>query len=117
MMNGTSSFQTMKDSPMLQRIPEWFAVIAALFLATGAARADNIDAECGRFDQQCRKKERALAYCDLLFDYGYLLPGDQIGACYAKATNDRCDGSLDGSRAEVCTDWVDTHPKLRKKRK
>ena len=44
--------------------------IAALFLATGAAQADNIDAECGRFDQQCRKKERALAYCDLLFDYG-----------------------------------------------
>ena len=44
--------------------------IAALFLATAAARADNIDAECGRFDQQCRKKERALAYCDLLFDYG-----------------------------------------------
>ena len=91
--------------------------IAVLFLATGAAQADNIDAECGRFDQQCRKKERALAYCDLLFDYGYLLPGDQIGACYAKATNNRCDGSLDGSRAEVCTDWVDTHPKHRKKRK
>src|SRR5215472_4657156 len=30
MMNGTSSFQTMKDTPMLQRTPEWFAVIAAL---------------------------------------------------------------------------------------
>jgi len=44
------------------------AGIAVLFLATGAAQADNIDAECGRFDQQCRKKERALAYCDLLFD-------------------------------------------------
>ena len=39
MMNGTSSFQTMKDSPMLQRTPEWFAVIAALFLATGIAHA------------------------------------------------------------------------------
>ena len=38
-MNGTSSFQTMKDSPMLQRTPEWFAVIAALFLATGTAHA------------------------------------------------------------------------------
>jgi hypothetical protein len=83
---------------------------------TGAAQADDDDI-CGRFDQQCKKKERALAYCDLLFDYGYLLPGDQIGACYAKATNNRCDGSLDGSRAQVCTDWVDDHPKLRKKRK
>src|SRR5215472_14812014 len=39
MMNGTSSFQTMKVSSMLQRTPEWFAVIAALFLATGTAHA------------------------------------------------------------------------------
>src|SRR5262245_17635596 len=41
MMNGTSSFQTMKDSPMPQRTPEWFAVIAALFLATGIATAQS----------------------------------------------------------------------------
>ena len=40
-MNGTSSFQTRKDTPMLQRTPEWFAVIAALFLATGTAHASD----------------------------------------------------------------------------
>jgi hypothetical protein len=39
-----------------------------------------------------------------------LQPGDEIGACYAKATNNRCDGNLDGSRMEACTDWVDNHP-------
>jgi hypothetical protein len=104
------------------------SLIAALFLATGTdalashyyrkcGQADDIAAECGRFDQQCMKKERSIAACDLLFDYGYLLPGNQIGACYAKATNNRCDGSLDGSKMQVCTDWVEAHPKPRRKRK
>ena len=41
-MNGTSSFQRMKDTPMLQRTPEWFAGVAALFLATGATHAETV---------------------------------------------------------------------------
>jgi hypothetical protein len=46
--------------------------------------------------------------CKKRFDAGELQPGDEIGACYAKATNNRCDGDLDGARAEVCADWVST---------
>jgi hypothetical protein len=113
-MLSVNELSTFMMSPMRKVL---LAGVAVLFLATGTAQADNIAAECGRFDQQCIKKERSIAACDLFFDYGYLLPGNQIGACYAKATNNRCDGSLDGSKMQVCTDWVEAHPKLRKKRK
>jgi hypothetical protein len=73
------------------------AGVAALFLATGAAHAD----------------QAALDVCDQRFKAGELQPGDEIGACYAKATNNRCDGDLDGSRAQVCLDWVESHPKMK----
>jgi hypothetical protein len=37
--------------------------------------------------------------------------GTKLVLAYAKATNNHCDGDLDGSRMQVCTDWVDSHPK------
>ena len=62
------------------------AGVAALFLATGIAHAN----------------EAAIEACNEQFSAGKLQPGDEIGACYAKATNNRWDGSLDGrSRASV----------------
>jgi hypothetical protein len=66
------------------------ALIAMLLLATGTAHADAIDV--------CKQRFRA----------GELQPGDEIGACYAKATKNRCDGSLDGADAQACLDWVET---------
>jgi hypothetical protein len=71
------------------------AGVAALLLATGTAYAN----------------DAAIRICDKRFQAGELQPGDEIGACYAKATNNHCDGDLDGSRMQVCTDWVDSHPK------
>jgi hypothetical protein len=79
----------------------FLAGIAALFLATGTAHAD----------------ENAIEACFKRFAAGELQPGDEIGACYAKATNNKCDGSLDGSSKQVCTDWVDEHPKTQSKSK
>jgi hypothetical protein len=67
--------------------------IAALFLVTGTAHAN----------------ETAIRACKEQFLAGKLQPGDEIGACYAKATNNQCDGSLDGANAQVCLDWVDDH--------
>jgi hypothetical protein len=64
------------------------AGIAALFLATGTAHAAD-----------------AIDVCDQRFQAREL---HEIGACYAKATNSKCDGSLDGARAQACSDWVDT---------
>jgi hypothetical protein len=54
------------------------ASVAALLLATGVAHAD----------------DAAIRICDKRFQAGELQPGDEIGACYAKATNNRCDGDL-----------------------
>jgi hypothetical protein len=54
--------------------------------------------------------QQALDNCDKRFKAGELQPGDEIGACYAEATNNKCDGDLDGSRMQVCTDYVDEHP-------
>jgi hypothetical protein len=64
--------------------------VTVLFLATGTAHAaDTIEV--------CRQR----------FQAGELQPGDEIGACFARATKNTCDG-LDGSDAQVCSDWVDT---------
>ena len=64
--------------------------IAALFLATGTAHAAD-----------------AINVCHKRFQARELQPGDEIGACFAKATNNTCDG-LDGSNAQVCLDWVES---------
>jgi len=61
--------------------------------------------------QRERRSEAALDICRKRFAAGELQPGDEIGACYAKATNNRCDGSLDGATMQACTDWVDDHLK------
>ena len=103
------------------------SVLAIASTTAHAQTADSTDAKCSAFatggdDQpietkgekaryeQCMRAENALDACDKRFKAGELQPGPEIGACYAKATNNRCDGSLDGSRMQVCTDWVDDHP-------
>jgi hypothetical protein len=68
------------------------ALIAMLLLATGTAHADAIDV--------CKQRFRA----------GELQPGDEIGACYAKATKNRCDGSLDGADAQAKAELMDFSP-------
>ena len=63
---------------------------------------------------RCKQDSNAaIRICEKRFQAGELQPGDEIGECYAKATENRCDGDLDGSRLQVCTDWLDSHPKRR----
>jgi hypothetical protein len=52
--------------------------------------------------------DAAINVCDQRFQAGELQPGNEIGACYAKATNNTCEGGLDGSRAQACLDWVES---------
>ena len=99
--------------------------IAALLLATGAAHAydesDNVSERCEngatywctvleeRKAQEAPNTAKAqVDACDKRFNAGELKPGDEIGSCYAKATNNRCDVGLDGAKMEGCLDWVST---------
>jgi hypothetical protein len=79
------------------------------FLFTVAILAETISYIAGVLG--ARADENAIDACHKRFVAGELQPGDEIGACYAKATNNRCDGSLDGSNAQVCLDWVESRPK------
>src|SRR5262245_50333754 len=109
----------------------------ALIFSIVMARAGGDDRQCPSDDVSCHCAEQTLQdgeaaetpqqktdydrcmvvqprinLCDKDFRAGKLQPGDEIGACYAKATNNTCEGGdLDGSRMQVCTDWIGSHPK------